>query len=146
MLELFGNLNSHLTAYGGFLSYKLLYTTQIFGSALIGPDVILEGKDLKIKHTNYRQPAAGQLFHGSVEMIESNFQTLSGVTVTREQFMTILRDLKKIYIRASYFDKGMITYVSDVQLTLAEDDPDNYNQYKELAAEKCECTVGYTGD
>ncbi|CRK95483.1 CLUMA_CG008952, isoform A [Clunio marinus] len=145
MLEFFSNQNSHLTAYGGFLRYNLLYTTQLFGNALVGPDVILEGKDMKIKHTNYRQPAAGQLFHGAVEMIESNFKTLSGVTVTRDQFMTILRDLKKIYIRASYFDKGMITYLSDVQLTLAEDDPENYHLYKELPAEKCSCPHGYTG-
>ena len=142
MIELFGNLNSHLTSYGGFLNYKILYTTQIFGSSLIGPDIILEGKDYKIKHTSYRQPAADQIFRGSVEMIESNFQLLSGVTVSREIFMTVLRDLKKIYIRASYFDKGMITYVSDVQLTLAEDDPENYNLYKELPAEKCQCPPG----
>lgn len=145
MLELFANQNSHLTAYGGFLRYNLLYTTQLFGSALIGPDVILEGKDLRIKHTNYRQPAASQVFHGAVEIIESNFQTLSGVPVSREQFMTVLRDLKKIYIRASYFDRGMITYVSDVTLTLADDDPDHYNLYKELSVEKCECPPGYTG-
>lgn len=145
MLEFFGNQNSHLTAYGTVLTYNLVYTTQLFGSALIGPDVILEGKDLKIKHTNYRQPAADQIFNGAVEMIESNFQTLSGSTVTREQFMTVLRDLKQIYIRASYFDKGMITYLSDVSLTLAEDDPDNYNLYKELPAEKCECPPGYSG-
>lgn len=141
MMELFGNQNSHLTAYGGFLSYSLLYTTQLFGNSLIGPDVILEGKDLKIKHTNYRQPAADQLFHGSVEIIESNFQTLAGLTVTREQFMSVLRDLKKIYVRASYFDKGMLTYLSDVILTLAEDDPDHYHLYKELPAEKCVSSI-----
>lgn len=117
----------------------------MFGNSLIGPDVILEAKDFRIRHTNYRQPAAGQTFEGIVEMIESNFQTLAGAQVTREQFMMVLRDLTKIYIRASYFDKGMMTYVSDVTLTCADEDHDNYNQYREIPAEKCSCPPGYDG-
>lgn len=145
MLEHFGNLNSHLTSYGGFLRYNLLYTTQPFGKPQIGPDVILEGKDLRIKHTNYQQPAADQTFNGVVELIESNFQTLSGATVTREQFMTVLRDLRNIYIRASYFDNGMITFLSHVTMTIADEDDDDRHLYKDVPAEKCECPPGYKG-
>lgn len=145
MLDFFANQNNHLTAYGEKLRYNLFYTTGLFGNSQIGPDIILEGKELKIKHTNYRQPAANQLFTGEVEIIESNFQTLNGAQVTRDQFMMLLRDLQKIYIRASYFDKGIVTYISDVTLTLADDDPENYNLYKKLPAEQCECPSGYTG-
>lgn len=145
MLEEFDNQNRYLTAYGGVLRYSLFYTTNKFGKSLIGPDVILEGKDIRVKHISYQQPAANQLFKGEVEIIESNFQTLSGVTVSREQFMTVLRDLTKIYIRASYFDNGNVTYISDVVLSLADDDPENYHLYKEISAEKCECPPGYAG-
>lgn len=145
MLEYLINQNNHLTAYGGFLRYTLLYTTKMFGNPQIGPDVILEAKDVRIKHMNYRQPAASQKFDGAVEMIESNFQTLSGAPVSREQFMTILRDLTKIYIRASYFDNGLLTYINDVTLSCADEDPENYNLYKEIAAEKCSCPAGYEG-
>jgi laminin alpha 3/5 len=144
-IEFFGNQNNHLTAYGGLLNYELLYSTHMFGSAQIGPDVILEGKDLVLKHTNYRQPAAQEKFRGSVEIIESNFQTSNGASVTREQFMMVLRDLKRIYVRASYFDKGLITYLSDVTLTLADEDPENYHEYREIPSEKCQCPVGYQG-
>lgn len=145
MLDYFVNQNNHLTAYGGYLRYALLYTTNMFGNPQIGPDVILEAKDVRIKHMNYRQPAAGQKFDGAVEMIESNFQTLNGAPVSREQFMTILRDLTKIYIRASYFDNGLLTYINDVTLSCADEDPENYNLYKEIAAEKCSCPSGYEG-
>jgi len=145
MLDYFINQNNHLTAYGGFLRYNLVYTTQLFGNSLIGPDVILEANGVQIKHLNYRQPAADQRFEGSVEMIESNFQTLTGAPVSREQFMTILKDLTKIYIRAAYFDKGMFTYLSDVTLTCADEDNENYHLYQEIPAEKCMCPPGYTG-
>lgn len=145
MLDYFVNQNNHLTSYGGFLRYKLLYSTKLFGNSLIGPDVILEAKDTRIKHLNYRQPAADQIFEGAVEMIESNFQTLNGAPVTREQFMMILKDLTNIYIRASYFDQGMITYVSDVTLTVADEDHENYDRYEEIPAEKCLCPPGYSG-
>jgi laminin alpha 3/5 len=117
----------------------------MFGNPQIGADVILEAKDIKIKHMNYRQPAAGQKFDGDVEMIESNFQTLSGTSVSRELFMTVLRDLTKIYIRASYFDNGLLTHINDVTLTCADEDPENYHLYKEIAAEKCSCPPGYEG-
>ena len=145
MLDFFANQNNHLTAYGDFLRYNLHYTTSMFGNVLIAPDVILEGKTMSIKHTNYRQPASDVLFNGAVEMVETNFQTLSGTKVSREEFMTILRDLKKIYIRASYFDESMLTVLSDVILALADEDTDNYNLYQELGAEKCSCPPGYDG-
>jgi laminin, alpha 3/5 len=145
MLDYFGGQNNHLTSYGGTLRYNLLYTTQIFGNSLIGPDVILEANDIRIRHTNYRQPAADQIFQGSVEMIESSFQTLAGAPVTREQFMTVLKDLNKIYIRASYFDKGLVTFISDVTLTAADEDEKYYDFYKDIPAEMCECPPGYDG-
>jgi laminin alpha 3/5 len=145
MLDFFTNQNNHLSAYGGNLQYTLFYTTRMFGNAQIGPDVILEAKDIRIRHMNYRQPAIGQKFEGSVEMIESNFQTLAGGPVSRETFMTVLRDLSKIYIRASYFDDGLVTYISDVTLTFADEDPENYHLYKEIPAEKCMCPPGYEG-
>lgn len=134
--------NNHLTAYGGVLSYTLFYTTGIFGKAIIGPDVILEGKDTVIVHQNYEQPANSQIFSGSVKMVESNFQTISGAPVTREQFMMILRDLNAIFIRATYWEGTVMSQVSDVYLTMADDDVENYNFYEELPVEKCHCPPG----
>lgn len=134
--------NNHLTAYGGQLTYNLYYTTGFFGKSVIGPDVILEGKDIIIVHQNYEQPANAQNFYGTVKMIESNFQTISGAPVTREQFMMVLRDLNAIYIRATYWEGTIISQISDIYLTMADDDEENYNLYEELSVEKCHCPPG----
>uniref|UniRef100_W4VRR7 Putative response to misfolded protein n=1 Tax=Corethrella appendiculata TaxID=1370023 RepID=W4VRR7_9DIPT len=145
MLDYLLNLNSHISAYGGYLTYRLYYTNNIFGNALIGPDIILEGKNLELVHQSYEQPASKVIFQNSVQMIETNFQTASGAPVTREQFMMVLRDLKAIYIRASYWENGIVTRVSDVSLTMADDDTENYDLYEELPVERCECPPGYIG-
>lgn len=137
--------NNHLTAYGGYLTYTLLYTTGLFGKALLGPDVILEGKNMVIIHQSYEQPANAISFFGSVKMVETSFRTISGAPVSRELFMVILRDLNAIYIRATYWEQTVICRLSDVYLTMADDDVENYSLYEELSIEKCQCPPGYTG-
>lgn len=137
---------NHLTSYGGSLSYTLYYTTDIFGKGLIGPDVILEGKNAVIIHQSYSQPASAQTFTGNVKMVESSFTTISGAPVTREQFMVILRDLRAIYIRATYSDSTVVSRLSDVYLIMADEDENNYSSYEELPVEKCRCPPGYTGN
>lgn len=137
--------NNHLTAYGGYLTYSLYYTTGLFGEGLIGPDVILESKNGYILHQSYEQPANEQTFHGSVRIVESSFTTVTGAPVTREQLMVALRDLNAIYVRATYWEGTVISRLSDVYLTMADDDNDNYNLYEELSVEKCHCPEGYSG-
>jgi laminin alpha 3/5 len=146
MLDFWQDQNSHLTAYGGHLSYKIDYSTAFYGEAILAADVILHGKNIDVMHSSTEQPAAGNTFHGTVKIVESNFQTLSGAPVTREQFMVLLRDLEAIYIRANYWNHGVITTVSDVSLTLADEDRDHYDLYEELDVERCECPPGYTGE
>lgn len=144
-LEFLLSQNNHLTSYGGYLTYKILFSNGPFGKAIIAPDVILKGKTLTITHESYSQPASRTLFFGSVQFVETNFYTAAGLPVTREQFMMVLRDLEAIYIRASYWEQGLETTLSDVYLTLAEEDPDNPRLYEELAVERCECPPGYSG-
>jgi laminin, alpha 3/5 len=145
MIDYLLSQNNHLTSYGGYLTYTIFYTSGLFGSGLIGPDIILEGKNLVITHQSYEQPASKTLFHGSVKIVESSFQTVSGSPVSRDQLMMVLRDLKAIYVRASYWEKGVLTLLSDVHLTSAYDDTENYHLYQELSVEQCECPPGYVG-
>lgn len=145
VLDYLQGQNNHLTAYGGHLAYNLYFTTGLFGKAVYGADVILEGKNIDILHQSYEQPASAQLFHGHVKMVESNFQTISGAPVTRDEFMMVLRDLNAIYIRASYWEPTIVSRLSDVYLTMAVEDADNYDLYEELSVEKCQCPPGYSG-
>lgn len=137
--------NNHLTAYGGILTYTLYSSAGLFAKSLIGPDVILEGKEQKILHQSYQQPASEHRFHGSVKMVESSFSSLSGASVTRDQFMHILKNLNAIYIRAAYWDETVVSQLSDVYLVMADEDEENYELYEELAVEKCHCPAGYVG-
>lgn len=138
--------HNHLSAYGGNLMYSLFYTTGLFGKALHGPDVILEGLDLVLVHQSYEQPANAIKFYGSVKMVESSFRTASGSPVSREMFMTVLRDLKKIYVRGTYWEQTMVAQLSDVYLSMGVYDAENHGLYEELAVEQCECPPGYKGD
>lgn len=74
MIDRLVGQDNHLTAYGGYLTYNILYTTGLHGKAVIAPDVILKGKDQTLVHQSYEQPANGYPFTGSVKMIESNFR------------------------------------------------------------------------
>lgn len=145
MLKFLLNQNNHLTAYGGFLNYNIWFSNGPFGKALIAPDVIIKGKTSSIMHQSYEQPAPRQLFTGSVEFVESNFQTATGLPVTRDQFMMVLRDLEAIYIRASYWEHGLETTISDVTLTMGDEDLENPHLYVDLPVERCHCPPGYQG-
>lgn len=145
MLEHLKPQRHHLMAYGGTLSYTLYYTTGLFGNAMYGPDVVLEAAGKRIVHTSYEQPANAIAFQGSVAMLESQFRTIAGAPVSRELFMEFLRDLDAIYIRATYWEQSVIARLSDVHLTIADEDPENGDLYEELPIEKCSCPVGYAG-
>lgn len=138
--------NNHLTAYGGHLTYTLFYTTGLFGKALHGPDVLLLSKEIVLVHQSYEQPANAINFYASIKMVESNFRTDAGAPVTREQLMMVLRNLDRIFIRGAYWEQTVISQLSDVYLTMADEDEENYNQYEELAVEKCQCPPGYKGN
>lgn len=140
-----GSHNNHLTSYGGYLTFKILFSNGPFGKAIIAPDVILKSKTLAITHQSYAQPASRQIFDGGVHLIESNFNYINGLPVTREHFMSVLLDLEGVYIRASYWEQGLETTLSDVYLSVADENPENPYLYQELPIEKCECPPGYMG-
>lgn len=137
---------SHLSAYGGYLTYTVEYKSGLSGKAIIAPDVVLIGQNLTFVHQSYEQPANGRPFRGAVQMVESSFTTVSGGAVTRELFMMLLRDLDKIYIRATYWEPSLSAEIKDIYLTIADEDEENYNLYEELSVEKCSCPQGYAGN
>lgn len=145
VLDYLNDQKNHLTAYGGVLTYNLRSTAEIFAKSFNAPDIILEGKDYTLLHRNYEQPASDTIFYGSINMVESSFTTILGLPVTREQFMNVLSSLNAIYIRATYWDRTIITYLYDVNLTMADEDDENPDFYETLSVEKCQCPPGYTG-
>lgn len=154
VLDYLEDQKNHLTAYGGSLSYTLYSSAVLFAKALIGPDVILEGKTQTLLHHSYEQPANEQVFHGSVKIVESSFTTLSGAPVSRDQFMHVLNQLNAIYIRANYWDEPLVSQLSDAYLEMADQDDDDIDQYESryesryeyISVERCSCPAGYAGN
>lgn len=146
VLDRLADQTNHLTAYGGSLVYALNSSSGFNAKSLIGPDVLLEGREYTIVHQSYQQPASDHVFHGSVPIVESSFATLNGLPVTREQIMHVLKDLQAIYIRAAYWDDTTMSRLSDVELQMADDDVDDVNLLEELSVEKCHCPAGYIGN
>lgn len=145
VLDYLLNQNSHISAYGGELVYTLLFTTGFEGKALNAPDIILLSKDQVLVHQSYEQPSSNLPFKNHLQMVESNFLTPTGKAVSRADFMMALRDLTSIYIRANYWEQTLHTQLSDVYLTLADEDDNGTGSYQFLAVEHCHCPPGYTG-
>lgn len=146
VLDYLGSQNSHISAYGGELAYSLFYTTGLSGKALYAPDVILYSDEYVLIHQSYEQPSSNQVFDNRVEMVESNFLTQDGKKVSRAEFMMTLRNLNMIYIRANYYEQTLLSQLSDVRLTFADEDDDgNMEDYEFLPVERCQCPPGYSG-
>ncbi|XP_055387187.1 laminin subunit alpha [Condylostylus longicornis] len=145
------NLNSHITAYGGELTYNLYYTTGPFGKSLVAPDLILKGRNITLKHQSDEQPSSSNRFNGSVKIVESNFATENDEPVSRADLMLALRDLEGIYIRANYWEETVLSRLSDVALTMGfvrtqqTDEHVPHGILKLMPVEECYCPLGYTG-
>jgi len=133
VLDYLLNQNNHISAYGGDLAYTLHFTSGFDGKYIVAPDVILFSEHNALVHTSYEQPSRNEPFTNRVNIVESNFQTISGKPVSRADFMMVLRDLKVIFIRANYWEQTLVTHLSDVYLTLADEDADGTSRSEEGA-------------
>lgn len=102
-------LGNQLKSYGGFLNFTIHYTSNLFGSAVSGPDVLLYGHDIYLFYFSLEQPASNTLFPNFVEIVEQNFVLSNGIQATREQLMQVLQNLNGIYIRATYWEPTVTT-------------------------------------
>lgn len=100
-------LNKKLFSYGGWLNYTIYYTTGLFGVAVPGADVIIQGADNFLIHKGEEQPPSNTIFPASVQLVESNFDTKQNLRATREQIMVVLGDLRGIYIRVTYWQPSL---------------------------------------
>ncbi|KAF5306067.1 hypothetical protein FQA39_LY09045 [Lamprigera yunnana] len=141
-------LGSKLTSYGGFLNYTIFYSIGLDGRAIFSGDVIIEGGGLYLVYISYEQPASSQNFFASLQLVESNFVLPSGLPAKREHIMTVLHNLRGLYLRATYWTASIITKISNVLL----DDAISLQYYNQdghfkfaLSVEQCQCPPGYDG-
>lgn len=137
-------LGKMLTSYGGYLRYTIQYSTELFGNAVGGADVILYGADTYLLHYADEQPPSSVDFEASVQIVESNFITLNRLPATREQIMVVLGDLQAIYIRGKYWQPSVTVFLSYVTLDIATETYAR-NSIRASSVEQCHCPPNYQG-
>ncbi|XP_057663543.1 laminin subunit alpha [Diorhabda carinulata] len=138
-------LGKKLVSYGGFLNYTIYYEIGKNGTAVSAPDIILLGRDIYLTYSNFEQPPAQTEFLTSLQLIENNFE-IEGEPARREHLMEVLRDLRGIYLRATYWTATVSTRLSNVLLDEAYLSDDYYeNSPVALSVEQCHCPPNYQG-
>ncbi|GAB6025535.1 hypothetical protein CHUAL_011266 [Chamberlinius hualienensis] len=139
-------LGNKIAAYGGKLRYTLDYTKRqtTLGVPVIEKDVILKGNNISVMYEQSEQAVENIALSIEVELREWNFRHFSGASVTREQMMTLLSSLDKLFIRAHYNSEVENAKLFNVSLDVAEE---NYYPGSELAmtVEQCSCPPNYQG-
>ncbi|KAK6627792.1 hypothetical protein RUM44_010271 [Polyplax serrata] len=137
-------LGNRLTSYGGFLNYTISFATRPFGDSTNGPDIILYGADIYLLHYALDRPTEATPFNSFVEILESDFQVLTGLPATREQLMQVLGNLSAIFIRATYGGFRINPRLEEAALDIATRDyhPETVHA---LSVEQCHCPPNYQG-
>ena len=133
-----------LTSYGGTLRYTVHYSSGPFGEAVLGADVILYGAGTFLLYYCEEQPPSFTSFRAALKLVEANLVTSAGLPVSRELLLTVLEDLRGVYIRATYWKPSIQVVLSDVTLDEATE---SYSHNSVLAdsIEQCQCPPNYKG-
>ncbi|XP_030765960.1 laminin subunit alpha [Sitophilus oryzae] len=145
-------LGKLLASYGGSLVYSIFFSIGPNGSAIASPDVVLKGPNGYLQYSSVDQPSANVNFEAEVDFSELVFSTASGDYAKRTEIMDVLKDLKGIYIKASYWTHGETTRLTNVNLGYGiprEEYRKRYPNYPlppDMASvEQCVCEPNYQG-
>ncbi|XP_071537849.1 laminin subunit alpha isoform X2 [Panulirus ornatus] len=138
-------LGNHITSYGGFLKYSLIFVRGNDGSEVWGPDVILKGSNIIAQYFSSYQPSSSETFTADVRLTEHNFRTPSGPPLQRDQFMMLLHGLDTILIRANYWSNSVEARLYNVSIDVPTADWPGPAARPALSVELCQCPLNYEG-
>lgn len=129
-------LGNKLTAYGGQLSYRIIFEYLKPDEQLsYSPDLVLVGSNQEEVHYSHPEKLKSKtLTKLSIDLIEDSFTDAKGEPIRKDQLMNVLFDLNRILIKASYTKDIVFTGIKEIKLV-------NSDQI-----ESCVCPTGYTGD
>ncbi|KAJ6660091.1 hypothetical protein lerEdw1_018017, partial [Lerista edwardsae] len=140
---------SQITAAGGHLKFTISYDLtgeEDTAEAIFQPDVIIEGNGLRISTSHEGIHLTPFEEHTEEVLLKHDLFMLHGTDspVSKREFMTVLANIKRLLIRATY-SNGMnaIYRLSDVSLEVA----DRFSAGGKYASavEVCQCPPGYSG-
>ncbi|XP_047486488.1 basement membrane-specific heparan sulfate proteoglycan core protein-like isoform X28 [Penaeus chinensis] len=142
-----------LTSYGGYLRYKIKYSSTVASQTIKGPDVIMVGNDITLMHVHDGEFKPD--FENQVDVrfeIGQWFKRVVGrgqvvqsqEPANREEIMMVLENIELLLIRALYTDAYyVVSTLSEVQMDTAVIH-DN-TQGRAVLVEECRCPTGYVG-
>ncbi|CAH0716594.1 unnamed protein product, partial [Brenthis ino] len=137
---------NRVLSYGGTLSL-----TQKFDAggnpeeSTPGIDIVLIGDGLSIFWSNPSRIRAGEALSYQVPLREANWHILNSPNAaSRENFMSVLKNLRRILVRATLSPNAISTAIADVSMDTAGE---SYNSALPAAngVEICMCPEGYSG-
>lgn len=129
-----GNL---LMSYGGFLDIQSKEDDVDDN----GPDVVLQGSTLTMVYYHKRElEINGEQANKLVQITEHNWRLLNGSIVQRDEFMTVLTNVTKFYVKCKSSDS-----LESPQVVLDSADFKDHGLGQVSTVEVCKCRVGFRG-
>uniref|UniRef100_A0A8C5PW47 Laminin subunit alpha 2 n=1 Tax=Leptobrachium leishanense TaxID=445787 RepID=A0A8C5PW47_9ANUR len=142
-------LHNKVTAMGGQLTYTISYDTSVQEDDVnLGyyPRVIIEGNGMQIAYGQEEISIKPFEEYTETVLLQPEFFNVHGTQfrVSRNDFMTVLANVKKLLIRATYSHQLEVTHrLSSVTLEVADQSSSAGNPA--LAVEICQCPHGFSG-
>lgn len=133
-------------SYGGTLSLTQKFQTGgVPEQSSPGRDVVLVGEFLTIYWTNPTPIRSDEALSYQVPLREADWHKMNSPNpVTREDFMSVLKDLKRVLVRATLSDNIQSTAIADVSMDTAVESNDPTAPAAK-GVEVCMCPEGYFG-
>ncbi|XP_054830970.1 laminin subunit alpha-2 [Eublepharis macularius] len=142
-------LGNKITAAGGHLKFTISYDLtgeEDATEAMLQSDVIIEGSGLRISTSQEGIHLNPFEEHTEEVLLKHDLFMLHGtdLLVSKREFMTVLTNIKRLLIRATYsYGMNAIYRLSGVSLEAA--DRFSSGQKYASAVEVCQCPPGYSG-
>ncbi|CAG9782356.1 unnamed protein product [Diatraea saccharalis] len=140
---------NRVLSYGGTLQLKQKFESRAKFIAEPGTDIILVGDDKSVYWTNPEPITAGQVFSLQVPLTESNWFLLNYATpASRSDFMSVLRNLRRVLVRATLVRNIESSSIADVSMDTAGEQrlavPLDSSS-RATSVEVCMCPEEYSG-
>ncbi|XP_038216734.1 basement membrane-specific heparan sulfate proteoglycan core protein-like isoform X5 [Zerene cesonia] len=137
---------NRVLSYGGVLSMTQKFQTGGYpGESTPGTDVVLIGDQISVYWMNPTPIKSGEALTYQVPLRETDWFILNSATpASRHDFMAVLKNLRRVLVRATLSDRITSTAIADVSMDTAAESYDTTSPVAK-GVEMCMCPEGYSG-
>ncbi|CAK1554719.1 unnamed protein product [Leptosia nina] len=137
---------NRVLSYGGSLSVTQKFQTGGYPEeSAPGTDVVLIGDAISVYWTNPTPIRSGESLSYQVPLQENGWYILNSPRpASRQDFMSVLKNLQRVLVRATLVEKITATAIADVSMDTAAESFDSTSPVAK-SVEVCMCPEGYSG-